>query len=51
VQIQCNPAKTTYVWKDCEPDPKLCGTVFCHEGKGARDPDQNQPLPLNWPCQ
>jgi len=49
VQIQCNPQKTAYVWKDCEPDPKLCDTVFCHVGRGARDPDLNQPPPANWP--
>jgi hypothetical protein len=47
VPITCNPDQTTYAWKACAPDPKLCNTVFCHEGKGARDPAQ--PKPKNWP--
>lgn len=50
VDIQCNSDKTTYYWKDCEPDPKLCGTVFCHEGKGARDPRPGVAPPDNWPA-
>jgi hypothetical protein len=49
VAIQCNSAKTVYTWKDCEPDPKLCGTIFCHQGKGARDPDLTLPAPPGWP--
>ncbi|HMI83415.1 MAG TPA: hypothetical protein VK550_04930 [Polyangiaceae bacterium] len=48
VQIQCNPQKTIYSWKDCEPDPKLCDTVFCHEGRGARNPDDAPPA--DWPA-
>jgi hypothetical protein len=47
-KLTCNSDHTAYVWKDCEPDPKLCGTVFCHTGIGARDP--NEPPPANWPC-
>jgi hypothetical protein len=47
VRIDCNSDETIYSWEDCEPDPKLCGTVFCHKGSGARDP--NQPKPSNWP--
>jgi hypothetical protein len=47
VQIQCNLKQTIYTWKDCEPDPKLCGTVFCHVGRGARDPEQDPPP--SWP--
>ena len=49
VKIECNPNKLTYRWRDCEPDPKLCGTVFCHEGKGVRDPDLTKPAPNGWP--
>ena len=49
VKIECNPDKKTYRWKDCEPDPSRCGTVFCHEGKGARDPDLTKPPPAGWP--
>ena len=47
VKLTCNPDRTAYIWKDCEPDPELCGTMFCHTGIGARDPDG--PPPANWP--
>jgi len=47
VEVVCDPNNTVYGWKDCEPDPNLCGTVFCHIGYGKRDPDQ--PLPKRWP--
>ena len=51
VEIHCNADHTTYSWKDCEPDPKLCGTVFCHQGGGARDPNLSRPPPPGWPAQ
>ena len=43
VEVLCEPTETSYYWKDCEPDPALCGTVFCHEGRGQRDPNQDRP--------
>ena len=49
VEIVCNDEKTSYGWKDCEPDPNLCGTVFCHMGYGKLDPEQSA-LPKGWPC-
>jgi hypothetical protein len=48
VPITCNPEKTLYHWRDCEPDPHLCGTFFCHDGYGAYDPAK-EPRPANWP--
>jgi hypothetical protein len=48
VEVTCDAHKTVYGWKDCEPDPNLCGTVFCHIGYGKRDP--SQPIPKDWPC-
>jgi hypothetical protein len=46
--LSCNAERTMYVWKDCEPDPALCGTVFCHTGIGVRD--TKKAAPANWPC-
>ena len=43
VEVLCDPSETAYYWKDCEPDPFLCGTIFCHEGRGKRDPSQDRP--------
>jgi hypothetical protein len=47
-KVLCSPDNKVYGWKDCEPDPDLCGTVFCHIGYGAWEP--GQPMPKDWPC-
>ena len=47
VRIECSADQSTYFWKDCEPDPNLCGTIFCHYGRGMRNPKELKPS--DWP--
>ncbi len=47
-KLWCDPSGRAYYWKDCVPDPKLCGTVFCHYGHGELK--EGEPVPADWPA-